>query len=836
MYGFVIDINKYDIFLDIDLRSIQYKGIVSIDVNIKKSLSILEINSDSFDIMFVKINNIKCDFIIDTDKKIISIRYDFIKLNKYTIKIKFGWKKITMEPDGFYYTIVDDNIVLCTKLEPISARKFIPCFDYPNLKACFNLIVKLNDSSKKCISNMSVKKSYLIKNNRTKIIFFNSTPVMSTYLLCLVCGDIIHNNIEQVKYRGKILINGYCIPRDVPYIGWSIKKTCEALDYFESWFGIQYPLDKLDIVSIPNFSSGAMENWGLITFREECILLFDKSKYLEQLKILEVIYHEVAHQWFGNLVTLYEWKDLWLNESTTTFFSWMALFEKYEKYKKYSNIKDFYWLFETKSVYIIDGVTNTHPIVINGDGFNPEDLFDEITYSKGNTIINYIANLLGLENFKLAIRKYLNKYLYSNPPSGDKLYTYFNEYSTNINYIDLMYKLTTTKGYPILYIKNNNNTNFSIEYKTFNLDKNIIYEYPIDLWLKIKYSNKTDIVELKHNLSNIINIGCDISLCVINPNNEFFCICHYVNFDPNILLLNQVELMKYIHDEFLLSLYGYKKISEYLDCVKNIFKSIEICSNCILLVLILSDLKHLINICNCIDYKSSIKIKKFINHNLQLTKLLELAVLGTNNYLEFILDSILDLETIYLENSNLINMVKNIYVYQNNLFNLDPNYSNKYFLSKTSFDVAMKYYQSTEFDNLILILKTSFNTQIITNIIESFEFLNDVNFDIIFENYKQLIKSQDYGLFFSSISKIKSKQLFIINYWINSRDQISSIDEITFKILKNISKNIFDIKLIEKILKYLQIIENTTNKIIICKIQDILGTNKLLINMLCDHI
>ena len=824
-----IKVNNYDIFLEINFNSIQYRGIVLIKIDTLKSFNTLVINSHNFDIKFIKVNNKRHKFLINTDE--IIIKFNFIKYNKYEIKIKFGWKKITDEPDGFYQTIKNNQLVMSTNLEPVSARKFIPCFDYPNLKAQFTLIVKLNNSTKECISNMSVSKTYLFKNNLGKIIYFNSTPPMSTYLLCLVCGDITHSCIEQVKSKSSILINGYCIIRDIPYIGWSIKKTADALDFFESWFGIKYPLDKLDIVSIPNFSSGAMENWGLITFREECVLLFDKSKCLEKLKILEVIYHEVAHQWFGNLVTLSEWKYLWLNEATATFFSWMALLSKYSDI----NTKEFYWLLETKSVYLIDGTTNTHPIIINEHGFNPSDLFDEITYSKGNTVINYVANLLGLDNFKSAIRKYLNTYMYSNPPSGDKLFAYFNEYSTNknIDYIELMNKLTSIKGYSILYIKKNDSKTYSIQYKTFNLDKNIIIDYPIDIWLKIYHSNKTDIVKLKHNLDNEININDDIESCIINPNNDFFCICYYVNFSPNILLMEQVELMKYVHDEFLLTVYGYKKISKYLECVKNIFVSIDINLNYILVILILGDLKNLMNIFNYVNLKLLDLIKEFTITilNPQLMELLKYMISNTKKYSELVVDSILELETIYLEKSNLINMVKYIYMYQNNLLYLDSEYSNKYYLSKTAFDIVIKYYQLTEFDNLISILKTTFNRQIISNIIESFEFVNDKNFYILFNNYKQWIKSQDYSLFFSSISKIKSKQELIIDYWIKSRNEITTIDEITFKILVNISKNIYELSLIDKILNYLQTIENKSTKISIGKIKNILKTNKVIVSI-----
>ena len=139
----------------------------------------------------------------------------------------------------------------------------------------------------------------------------------------------------------------------------------------------------------------------------------------------------------------------------------------------------------------------------------------------------------------------------------------FNYEQKNINYIELMNLLTTIKGYPILYINSNNNSTYSIKYKTFNLDKKNIIDYPINLWIKFSHSNKIDIVELKYNTTNNINLENDISSCIINPDNELFCICYYENFTPNILLMNQVELMKYIHDEYILSLYGYKKLSIY---------------------------------------------------------------------------------------------------------------------------------------------------------------------------------------------------------------------------------------------------------------------------------
>lgn len=818
---------NYKIFLDIDFDNLTYRGIVVILLNMQSETNFVEINSSGFNIDYVKINELDCDWEINqvvTDELII-INNHFLSQTKYKIEIKFNWKKITSEPDGFYYTSKDNNLIFATQLEPISARKFIPCFDNPNLKAKWNLIVRMNKINKNCVSNTSIK--HITKNKANVVYYFNTTPLMSSYLLCLVCGDIFNSSIN-IRTSSGIKVGGYSINRDIEYIDWSIKKTTEALDFFESWFGIKYPLEKLDIVSIPNFSSGAMENWGLVTFREECVLLFNKKKDLEKLKILEVIYHEIAHQWFGNLVTMNDWGDLWLNEATATFFSWMALLLKYPNYY----IKEFYWLLEIKSVYIVDGYTNTHPIIVNvsDDKVNPTELFDEITYSKGNVIINYVSNLLGLDNFQKAIVNYLKKYIYSNPPSGNVLFEYFNLYSQNknIDYVGLMKKLTTVSGYPILYIKKYFDR-IEISYKTFNLDKNIIKDFPINLFLKIKSNGKTNIVKLFHNQIN--NFKIDTTNLIINPNNELFCVCYYANYKPNILLMSQTELMKYSHDEFILGLYGFKNQNLYLECVNDIFNHIDVNTNYILATSIIGDIKTLINIHNYSKITNE-SIINFTNNNIipKLNTVLKQLIIEENMYVEHISDEILVLETVYLKNARLIDMILKLYKYQNNILKNNGKYSNSYFLSKTIFSVVIKYYQDTEFDNVIYILKNTFNTQIINNIISSFAFLNNENFNYVFSNYTQLIKSQDYLLFFSSISRIRSKQEYVVNYLTDEKNLLPFGDEVKSNILKNISKNIFDVQLIKKLLNYIQFITEdkdkfNKNKLTWNKMKDILIIN-----------
>lgn len=831
-----ITINNYDIFLDINTNLLNYKGLLTVNLTLNQNQTELLIDSDVDIIKSVKLNNNNIKWETDKQKKLIIIKNNFEK-GEHKITIFFK-NKITDVIDGFYYTKKNNSLICCTNLEPISARKFIPCFDTPNLKAKFNLGI-LIEQQYEAISNSSVNSINTIfcdKNKSVKKkIIFNETPLMSTYLLCLVMGDIKPALSNPIVLSNRVKINGWCIDEDKKYIGWSIHQSLKALDFFEKWFDIKYPLEKLDICAIPNFSSGAMENWGLITFREECILLYNKNNLFSKIKILEVIFHEIAHQWFGNLVTLNEWNDLWLNEATATYFSWMSLEICYNNYE----IKELYWLLECKSLYFTDGITGTHSIVIDENKLiEPIELFDEITYSKGNTIIKYIVSLLGLNNFQKAISKYLKENIYQNP-SSEKLYSYFNEFRENfsVDYISLMNDLIKTKGYPIIFInldkEKSNKKKIFIQIKTFNLEKKKLHEFPIDIYIKIKYcnllnSNKTNelLFEIKSGQVNEINISNKEDDLIFNPNNNLFCIIKYDGIKPKIENLVQSELMKYVNDEFILYLYNYHKFENYFELVVEIFRKLDMIKNNLLFVTILSDLNYLFYLYeyfNSSNYINKFKIK-FINI---FKNIINTLVCSDNKYIELILDQIFIILVIYFKENQIYLLVKNIYEYQIKIKNYDL-----FYMHKSLFKIMMFNSQKEIIDDYIKILITTTNVQITTSIIESFCYLNSENFQKIFSNYKNIIKTQDYDLFFCSISKIKEKQELIIDYWIEFKEQISEIDEIKFKILKCICKNIYQNDLIDKLLIYLKKIYKTKYQFIFDKIISILETNKIILDNL----
>jgi aminopeptidase N len=839
--------NSYDIFLNVNTNKLKYKGYVTIEFVVIQDIGELEINSNLDLITMIKLNGeYQNKWEILKEKELVVIKNDF-KKGEYQMTIYFK-NKITDTIDGFYYTKKNNLLICCTNLEPTSARKFIPCFDYPNLKAKFKLKV-LIEPNYMAISNSSINSidQISVNNNKTgtrlkKLIEFNETPLMSTYLLCLVMGDIEPVLTNPLVMSNRVKINGWSVPLDKKYMGWSVIHTLRALDFFEKWFGIQYPLDKLDICSIPNFSSGAMENWGLVTFREEYILLYNKTNLLSIVKILEVIYHEIAHQWFGNLVTLNQWTDLWLNESTATYFAWMALEISYTDYE----IKELYWFLECKGLYLTDGITGTHPVAISSNqpdkvdnSVKPEQLFDEITYSKGNTIIKYVVSLLGLDNFQKSISKYLKENIYKNP-SSEKLYLYFNEFAKNnlidnsnipIDYVELMSQLINTKGYPILFVEPTN-TGITIRIETFNLDKAKLCDFPIDIYLKIKFlkSKQSDklikeFVLLKSKQSEIIDCSNTYTdNFIINPNNDLFCIVKYIRTNPSIENMQQSELMKYAHDEFILYLYGYNNFDDYFQLVTKIFDKYNgVNKNDLLLVSVLTDLNKLFGLYVYFDYVEC--LDKFKNHlNTILVKLIGNICETNTKYMELVLDQVFISLVIYFKNSQVFKLVQKIYWEQINLVNYD-----RFYMSKSLFKIQMQC-SSKQFDTInqfMVILDICTNVQIISNIIESFSYLNSDNFDYIFSNYKNIIRSQDYRIFFNSISKIKEKQEFIIDYWIEFNEQISQIEETRFQIFKTICGNIYETELIDKTIKYIKLTYLPINQFVFDKIIDILETNKI---------
>ncbi len=349
---------------------------------------------------------------------------------------------------GFYrssYRSADgtEHTLATTQFEATDARRAFPCWDEPALKATFEAALVI-PSHLTAVSNTPIAEE-TAAGPGVKRVQFRETPAMSTYLLAFVVGQL--ESIEG-KSRDGTLIRVLTTPEKGEQGRFALDVAIRLLDYYNDYFGIPFPLEKLDHLAIPDFAAGAMENWGAITYRETA-LLFDPQQSAPgtRQRVAEVVAHEMAHMWFGDLVTMEWWNDLWLNES---FASWMAtkavdhLFPEWEMWTQF--VHD-----DVNSGLALDGLENSHPI--EAEVRNPteiQQLFDPISYSKGASIIRMLEQFLGPEQFRKGLHRYLSSHSYGNARTRDLWEAMEAESRQRVTTI--MDSWVGQTGYPVLQV------------------------------------------------------------------------------------------------------------------------------------------------------------------------------------------------------------------------------------------------------------------------------------------------------------------------------------------------------------------------------------------------
>uniref|UniRef100_A0AAQ4PWN2 Aminopeptidase n=1 Tax=Gasterosteus aculeatus aculeatus TaxID=481459 RepID=A0AAQ4PWN2_GASAC len=327
---------------------------------------------------------------------------------KYEVQLEFA-ANLSDSFHGFYKSSYrtstgEVRVLASTQFEATYARAAFPCFDEPAFKANFTIQI-IREPRHISISNMPKVKTVLLPGGLLED-HFDTSVKMSTYLVAYIVSDFL--SVSKTTRHG---ISVYAVPEKIDQTAFALDAAVQLLDFYDDYFDIPYPLPKQDLAAIPDFQSGAMENWGLTTYRETGLLFDpDKSSASDRLGLAKVIAHELAHQWFGNLVTMEWWNDLWLNEGFAKFMEYVSLRVTYPELQV-----DDIFLGKCFEAMEVDSLSSSHPV--STDVENPtqiQEMFDDVSYDKGACILNMLRDFLTPEAFEVGIIRYLKRYSYQN--------------------------------------------------------------------------------------------------------------------------------------------------------------------------------------------------------------------------------------------------------------------------------------------------------------------------------------------------------------------------------------------------------------------------------------
>ena len=372
-----------------------------------------------------------------------------LESGNHTIHINFSGN-ITDAMHGLYPCyFTHDGVkkqLFATQFESHHAREVFPCIDEPAAKAEYDLTL-ITRPGITVLGNMPVKSEE--ENGDSRTTTFEKTPRMSSYLLAFVIGEL---HKKSARTKSGVEVNVWATPaQNENTLDFALDIATRSIDFYDEYFGVKYPLPKSDHVALPDFSSGAMENWGLITYRESC-LLADPELTPESSRrfIATVIAHELSHQWFGNLVTMNWWNDLWLNESFANMMEYVAIDALHPEWRMWED-------FATNEVTAalrrdsLDGVQSVQADVNHPDEIST--LFDPaIVYAKGGRLLVMVRKLIGEEAFRAGLKSYFEKFAYKNTVGNDLWQEL--ELASGQPIVNLMNAWISQPGLPIVSVSN----------------------------------------------------------------------------------------------------------------------------------------------------------------------------------------------------------------------------------------------------------------------------------------------------------------------------------------------------------------------------------------------
>lgn len=448
---------NYTLLLQPDLDKFTFKGQETIDVKVLSSTTSITLNSEEIEIQSACYKatdagdqNLKAEVKFEPENASVVLSFpsalqpgsgqlciDFTgELND---KMKGFYRSKYSSPSG------EEKYGAVTQFEATDARRAFPCWDEPAVKATFDVTLVV-PKNRVALSNMPVKSENDLPEDSTwKVVTYERTPIMSTYLLAFVVGE--YDYVEDKDSDG-VLVRVYTPVGKKEQGQFALEVAVKTLPFYNKYFQIAYPLPKIDLIAIADFAAGAMENWGLVTYRETALLIDPKNSSSKSKQwVALVVGHELAHQWFGNLVTMEWWTHLWLNEGFASWIEYLCVdycFPEFDIWTQFVNS-------DLGRALEMDALHNSHAIEIPvGHPDEVDEIFDAISYSKGASVIRMLHDYVGDESFKKGMNQYLTKFKYKNAVTED-LWESLGKASGK-PVLDVMTTWTKQMGYPVVKV------------------------------------------------------------------------------------------------------------------------------------------------------------------------------------------------------------------------------------------------------------------------------------------------------------------------------------------------------------------------------------------------
>jgi puromycin-sensitive aminopeptidase len=412
--------SRYDIRLEPDLVALTFSGEETITLTVTEPVTEITLNAVELAVVDAVIEDghgrsLRGAAVVDEASERCRLTFaEAVTPGPWRLRLVFHGT-LNDKLRGFYRSVYKDpsgvsRTMAATQFEATDARRAFPCWDEPALKAVFSVRLVV-DPSLTVVSNTAVTSETMEKGR--KVVAFADTIKMSTYLVAFVVGELEATEAVRV---GRTPLRVWCVPGKKRLAAFGQEIGAASLKFFEEYYGVPYPGDKLDLLAIPDFAAGAMENLGAITFRETALLVDEQAaSHAELERVADVVAHENAHMWFGDLVTMTWWNGIWLNEAFATFMEMLAVDAWKPEWQRWATFGA-----SRAAALSVDGLHSTRPIEFPVTAPREADaMFDVLTYEKGASVLRMLEQYLGPNVFREGVRQYLELHQYDNADTGD---------------------------------------------------------------------------------------------------------------------------------------------------------------------------------------------------------------------------------------------------------------------------------------------------------------------------------------------------------------------------------------------------------------------------------